>query len=950
MSSVFRNLLIALCLSHYLLSAQSPPNQSSISVPNNQEGDSQTKAKHLEQELQAKDLGKIVATGTSDIDTSQIKKYQSSAGKISTQTLESSPSGNGDIGSILRILPNVQFDNAQNRSTTPGEIDPARISISGGLHYQNNFQLDGMNMNNDLDPAGSADWLGGAPGRSQGLAVDTSLLDSITVLDSNVSAAYGGFSGGVVEANTRKPSKKIGANISYQFTQGNADPKAFSMTNYHLYGNASLEGFLDSVSQSYNDNNSPIFTKHLIRASLESKINDKFGIIASFATTQSFIPLRYNSNISTSQATPVDPKDASTYKQTQKRQIYNYFLKGYYDPNDSVRLEFSYTYAPQFDYRFMSGTRGDFFSFDSGGHQVGLKTTWQNSAGILTNTLSYSFLENSTLLHGFEHTKYWIPSSSKNWGRFSVFAREGGYAPTASTQHTLSNKIIQDFNAFDLGFTSHTFSAGLEIGYQYAQFGYTQDYFFARNNGNQKQMSQAQQGLCSGAFLEWCDPQKAYYSNGVEWTYGQYFGHLELYRKANVDLYNALASAWLEDDIAIPLWKVGEINTRLGVRLDTDSYMGKSTVAPRFSLNYITPAPKEFATQITFGANRYYGRNLFAYALKAKQNSMSVGIARDSPNKDWYEILHSGVQCVGSNYNNSGKTDCITTYKNDIKFSKLKVPYTDELMGGISQNIYEIRIQAKYIYRQGRDDIRYVRSDYVGLSQDPNYTNTYYTYTNEGKSTTNIIVFSLSHDRALEFFGIKNYASFNVDWTNVERNFVDYSESASLSQIQDDDILWEGKVVAYSQRPASNFVRPFTLRLSTTHSFNIGRFRWLWNNFFRYRSSYKAVAKIHTAGTNYDRCATNPRWCPTQGYNPAHNDKDQFIARILKGAFTWDMRLGFEVNVWNQNTLFVNVDIYNVLNAKNPTIATTNYTGTNSSPTIVYEVGRQFWVQVGYKF
>lgn len=66
MSSIFKNLLIALCLQHYLLSAQSPPNQISTSVPNNQESDSQTKEKHLEQELQAKDLGKIVATGTSD--------------------------------------------------------------------------------------------------------------------------------------------------------------------------------------------------------------------------------------------------------------------------------------------------------------------------------------------------------------------------------------------------------------------------------------------------------------------------------------------------------------------------------------------------------------------------------------------------------------------------------------------------------------------------------------------------------------------------------------------------------------------------------------------------------------------------------------------------------------------------------------------------------------------
>ena len=904
-----------------------------------------------EEKLQKIQLGKSTATADREFEN-----YQSGA-QITSQMLESNPSGNGDIGSILRILPNVQFDNAQLKSTTPGEIDPARISISGGLHYQNNFSLDGMNMNNDLDPAGSADWLGGAPGRSQGLAVDTSLLESITVQDSNISASYGGFTGGVVEATTKRPTKKYGANISYQFTQGNADPKAFSLTNYHLYGNASLDSFLDSVTNSYNDNNSPIFTKHLIRSSAESKLNDKFGLIASFATTQSFIPLRYNSNISTSQATPVDPKDLTTRKQTQKRQIYNYFIKGYYDPSENVRLELSYTYAPQYDYRFMSGTLGDFFSFNSGGHQVGFKTHWQNALGVLTNTLSYSFLENSTILHGFEHTKYWITSSSKNWGRFGVFVREGGYAPTASTQHTLSNKIIQDFTPFDLSITTHAFSVGLEVGYQYAKFGYTQDYFFARNNGNQKQMTQEQQRLCTGRFLEWCDPQKAYYSGGVEWAYGQYFGHVELYRKADIDLHNVLASAWLEDDISLPVWKAGELHTRIGVRLDSDSYMGKTTVAPRFSLNYISPAPKEFATQLTFGANRYYGRNLFAYALKAKQNSMSVGIARDNPNKDWYEIVESGVQCTGNNggnYNNSGKANCIEIYKDNIKFSKLRVPYVDELMAGIVQAVQNVRLSAKYIYRLGKDDIRYVRSDYVGLKPDSAYTNTYYTYSNEGKSYTNVVVLTISHNTPLETYGVKHFVDFNIDWTNVKRNFIDYSETTSAGQLADDDILWDGQVVPYSQRPASNFVRPFTLRLNTTHSFNIGRTKWLLNNFFRYRSSYKAIARIHTAGGDYSQCATNPRRCPNTGYNPAHNDKDQFIAQTLSGAFSWDLRLGFEVNIWRgkalNHTLYANMDIFNLLNAKNPTILSANYAGTSSAPTIAYEVGRQFWLQVGYKF
>lgn len=96
-------------------------------------------------------LNKATVVGNVNTD---LEKFQSGE-SLNRKMLDSNPSGNGDITSILRILPNVQYDNAQMRSTTPGEIDPANISISGGLFYQNNFQLDGFNMNNDLDPAGS---------------------------------------------------------------------------------------------------------------------------------------------------------------------------------------------------------------------------------------------------------------------------------------------------------------------------------------------------------------------------------------------------------------------------------------------------------------------------------------------------------------------------------------------------------------------------------------------------------------------------------------------------------------------------------------------------------------------------------------------------------------------------------------------------------------------------
>lgn len=61
-------------------------------------------------------------------------------------------------------------------------------------------------MNNDIDPIGGTTPDNGEAsqgirgGRSQGFNIDTSLLEYIVVQDSNISASYGGFMGGVVEA------------------------------------------------------------------------------------------------------------------------------------------------------------------------------------------------------------------------------------------------------------------------------------------------------------------------------------------------------------------------------------------------------------------------------------------------------------------------------------------------------------------------------------------------------------------------------------------------------------------------------------------------------------------------------------------------------------------------------------------------------------------------------
>ena len=158
------------------------------------------------------------------------------------------------------------------------------------------------------------------------------------------------------------------------------------------------------------------------------------------------------------------------------------------------------------------------------------------------------------------------------------------------------------------------------------------------------------------------------------------------------------------------------------------------------------------------------------------------------------------------------------------------------------------------------------------------------------------------------------------------------------AEIANDFISYGGKLMRYADRPAENFVRPWTLRLNTTHTFNISRTKWLWNNFFRFRSGYNSII----SDFNKDSFVING----------VLREVDTFRSFRVPYSFSWDMRLGFEIDAYKGNTLYVNVDIYNVLDTKNIALVSLidAGVGTGMVTTPIYELGRQFWVQVGYKF
>ncbi|MGX3045585.1 TonB-dependent receptor [Helicobacter sp. T3_23-1056] len=881
------------------------------------------KSEPMGETITQKDLGRIVAYGSPDVKADSLGRYQSNAGTISKGIIDSSPSGNGDIGSILRLLPNVQFDNAQNRSTAQGEIDPANISISGGLYYQNNFQIDGLNINNDLDPHGETNnninTLKG--GQNQGFAIDTSLLESIVVQDSNISAAYSRFTGGVVEATVRKPRRsKSGingwhANVSYQFTSSD-------LTSYHLDPSSEANFYTSS-----NENYQPNFHKHIIRTSTEGYITDKIGLVASFNTTQSFIPLASYPK-STANGQPYNGTGIGGTRE-QKRQSYNAYAKLNYDITDYLTLEAYLGYMPQTNTYFLNNAKDSFYRMDSGGIQSGIKLSYETPVGFWLNSLGYTRMENSRRSDKNYYIS-WYASSLHNWAYTNQNrAIEGGYGDMDTLQDTLTYKSDFTFNPLSVGFWQNVFRVGTEINYTKAQRNRLENVYFASGQPQNTNGNSCLNDDPFGIGQDFCSSGETFIGTAQNAWQGQYFQTLQVYQAGKTSLDSVAYGIFVEDDMKLDLdfsrAKIGEINARLGLRLDGDNYMSKHTLAPRFSLNYVTPAPKDYKTTLTFGANRYYGRNLFSYRLYDNDQNLLKSYTRTSADQPFVEST--------------------TTNNSTYRFDKLKVPYDDELMGGISQNLKIFKLDFKYIHREGRDEIMRRRRSTSGSNANnlpalEGYRSDYYIWTNDGKSESNIFSLTIQNLKPITTYGVSHHYLFAFDYTQTNRTY--NLLSADEAYYQDTLIKYDGKIINYSDRPVENWARPFTLRLTTTHAFKIAKTKWLLNNFFRFRAGYERMVTLTRQDTRYDSAFSG----------------NQYGKMRFPSAFSWDMRAGFEVDMWRGQTLYFNVDIYNVLDSKiKSTFANSAYQGNTagsafmgSAAVAVYEVGRQFWVQVGYKF
>ena len=484
---------------------------------------------------------------------------------IDKEMIKNLPKSNGNLTELLKTVPGVQFSEDFENSKTAGEIRPAEISIAGGRTEDNNYTLDGAGNNSLLDPAYSdiknADNI---PGHSQELFILDHLIDNIKVLRANISARYGGFSGGVVDIETIDPEPEFGGRVAYDMTRS-------TWGKFHIDPDSK-----DTFYNSTDANNQPEFTKYRINTTLNIPLNEKMGLLLDYARLQSRIPLELIGN-----------------EKVQCRENENFFLKFVANPQDGTEFKLSATYAPYEGTYYLKDTLHSDYKLIGGGWKLNGQLNQNIDGGKLGFNLNFQESHNSR--EAPEDFYAWRVSPSKDWGEQigSLFSKEGGYGDIEKQQKSFTANIHFESNPITKKAITQQINTGLEVSYIQTTFDRTEtsDYGIATLTENVS-----------------CQPGDPECINGEQFIYYKIVrpeddaaAHI-----FNLDLY-------MEDTI-----KKNKLTLQPGIRISYNDFQRNADVAPRLSTSFDLWGDDR--TVLIAGVNRYYNTNSLTLKLEEQKS------------------------------------------------------------------------------------------------------------------------------------------------------------------------------------------------------------------------------------------------------------------------------------------------------------------------------------------
>lgn len=496
----------------------------------------------------AYEMGDAIDTGTS---------------LMTREAIEARQNGNGDVNQTLKILPHVFFSTNEGSATADDiqDLRPSEISIAGSQPYENSFILDGVAANTRLDTVSvnannPAHYDNTSGASAETLWVDSSLVEAVTVRDSNVSARYGGFTGGVVEIDTRAPKRDYGATLYRSCTSDalvhfRIDPK----TRAALGNNVPAQ---------------PDYTKCRMGVSLDLPVSER---------------LRLMVGASRQEANMTYYKEARFGGQPYglKSESRNLLVKAEADLPKGMTLAAQYSYTPYTQEYSRDNALNDLILTSGGGKsgKIDLRGVAGDANWQITLTHARSDSGRKAPPVNFAWPVTVIGTSLCTSGNCSM----GGFGDIEQSQDdtTLKGRWSQPL-----------WNGQLDSGFEFS-------YVKVNKVRPQENVSYSTAtGTSVGALVTCAAGDPACLEGKGVLTSKLVYSPYDI----TVDVRNR--SAWAEYSQTS-----GALTVRAGLRYDRESVLDNDNFAPRFSASYAFPW-----LTATFGANRYYHQSFLGYAIQ----------------------------------------------------------------------------------------------------------------------------------------------------------------------------------------------------------------------------------------------------------------------------------------------------------------------------------------------
>lgn len=245
-------------------------------------------------------------------------------------------------------------------------------------------------------------------------------------------------------------------------------------------------------------------------------------------------------------------------------------------------------------------------------------------------------------------------------------------------------------------------------------------------------------------------------------------------------------------------------------------------------------------------------------------------------------------------------------------FSSLKSPYADELSLSFDQNMGNLALKLGYIHRDNKNRIILKRETVRRIKKS--------SYINGRPFGVDIYTFQLNNIEPWKLGKTYWTTSLGFDWLNTKR--ADVSNEFNPNE----PVYLDGKLMTRSQmlQQVNSSTEDWIARLGI--DMTIPDYDITWSN------------KVYMKA-------------PIRSYEELDSDNNNGISRYRSyhyGRHTqWDSSIRWQPTIRGKHSVYMQVDILNVLNKTRKNKVTTISTSDEYG---VYTPGREFWLEVGYQF